>query len=89
VLINCPECKNSVSDKAVSCPFCGYPFETIRKEKERTTNNDKWLQKREREGRCIEQGLCPNCGKKLDIYKHYDLGHTIIECRSCGWADDR
>jgi hypothetical protein len=25
-LINCPDCKNSVSDNAVSCPHCGYPI---------------------------------------------------------------
>lgn len=25
-LINCPECKNTVSDKAVSCPKCGCPI---------------------------------------------------------------
>ena len=25
-LINCPECEKQVSDKAVSCPNCGYPI---------------------------------------------------------------
>lgn len=25
-LINCPECKNKVSDSAVSCPHCGFPI---------------------------------------------------------------
>lgn len=25
-LINCPECSNSVSDKAFACPRCGYPI---------------------------------------------------------------
>ena len=25
-LIQCPECKSSVSDLAASCPKCGYPF---------------------------------------------------------------
>ena len=24
-LVNCPECKRSVSDSAVACPHCGYP----------------------------------------------------------------
>ena len=26
MLIKCPECENSVSDKAYSCPHCGYPI---------------------------------------------------------------
>jgi ribosomal protein L7/L12 len=26
MLIQCPECKREVSDKAVSCPHCGYPL---------------------------------------------------------------
>jgi hypothetical protein len=25
-LINCPECHRSISDKAVTCPHCGFPF---------------------------------------------------------------
>ncbi|PYB73362.1 MULTISPECIES: zinc ribbon domain-containing protein [Rhizobium] len=25
-LIACPECNHSISDKAVSCPQCGYPM---------------------------------------------------------------
>jgi len=25
-LINCPECKKSISDKASSCPYCGNPI---------------------------------------------------------------
>lgn len=27
MLINCPECKLQVSDKALSCPHCGYPLQ--------------------------------------------------------------
>jgi len=26
-LIKCPECSNWVSDKATSCPKCGYPLD--------------------------------------------------------------
>ena len=29
-IINCPECSNSVSDKATVCPRCGYPILTSR-----------------------------------------------------------
>lgn len=28
-LINCPECNNEISDKAVSCPICGYPISAV------------------------------------------------------------
>lgn len=28
MLIKCPECELQVSDKALSCPHCGYPFQT-------------------------------------------------------------
>ena len=31
-LIQCPECRNDVSDKAETCPRCGYP---IRKKREK------------------------------------------------------
>jgi len=31
-LINCPECKNSVSDSAVSCPHCGFPIQNLKVE---------------------------------------------------------
>ena len=26
MLVKCPECELQVSDKAVSCPHCGFPF---------------------------------------------------------------
>lgn len=25
-LVTCPECMGTVSDKALACPSCGYPF---------------------------------------------------------------
>lgn len=32
-LINCPECKNQISDLAQSCPSCGYPIKSLRVER--------------------------------------------------------
>ena len=29
MLIQCPECELQVSDKALSCPHCGYPLKTF------------------------------------------------------------
>lgn len=32
MLITCPECELQVSDKAYTCPHCGYPLKTAQKE---------------------------------------------------------
>lgn len=28
-IINCPECNQNISDKAVACPYCGYPINNL------------------------------------------------------------
>lgn len=45
MLIKCPECELQVSDKAVSCPHCGYPLkeDTIKSTKKRRTNKRRRL----------------------------------------------
>lgn len=55
-LIKCPECEKEVSDKAYSCPFCGFPLsdyleeqEEIIYEQERQLNIDKRKNEYERE----------------------------------------
>lgn len=35
-LIKCPECSGTVSDKAISCPHCGYPMNTVTNTKSRS-----------------------------------------------------
>lgn len=37
-LIHCPECNHDVSDKAISCPNCGYPMNTPTSTKPRIRN---------------------------------------------------
>lgn len=32
MLISCPECNKQISDKAISCPSCGYPIQALQKE---------------------------------------------------------
>ena len=39
MLIKCPECELQISDKALSCPHCGYPLQSITKQ--RTTPRKK------------------------------------------------
>lgn len=39
MLIKCPECELQVSDKALSCPHCGYPMQPTAKRKPRNKNN--------------------------------------------------
>lgn len=40
MLIKCPECELQVSDKAVSCPHCGYPMQAdVKPRKPRNKNN--------------------------------------------------
>lgn len=49
-LIKCPECDNSISDKASACPHCGFP---IRK-------NDKTIKVQAKEG-CFLQTMNLGC----------------------------
>lgn len=44
MLINCPECELMVSDKAFSCPHCGYPMKgQKRRESAKRKRNLEWL----------------------------------------------
>ncbi len=44
MLIKCPECELQVSDKALSCPHCGYPLQsTVTPKKPRKSNKRKRL----------------------------------------------
>ncbi len=38
MLLKCPECNHDVSDKAATCPHCGYPINTPRSERPRIRN---------------------------------------------------
>lgn len=45
MLMKCPECELQVSDKAISCPHCGYPLNTqgVSLKKKRTSNKRRRL----------------------------------------------
>ncbi len=38
-LINCPECNKEISDKAVSCPNCGFPVSQVKQNNEKQNVN--------------------------------------------------
>ena len=40
-LIKCPECELQVSDKALSCPHCGYPMKKESEKKSREKSKTK------------------------------------------------
>ena len=65
-LINCPECNKEISDKATSCPNCGYPVE----KKINKNLNSSVLD------------LCPKCGKFYSSKEHFcpDCGTKMIDC---------
>ena len=46
-LIKCPECDNKISDKADSCPKCGYELHKVSNEK---SNNGMFNQKNKKDG---------------------------------------
>lgn len=37
-LLKCPECQHDVSDKAIACPHCGYPMNSLTSSKPRVRN---------------------------------------------------
>lgn len=87
-LIKCPECGREISDKAVSCPGCGYPFAEFTS-----------LEKRREEyllcpfcGEKYVNGedYCPVCGMLISSFKNDDILHEKIPnepytiCSKCG-----
>lgn len=51
-LINCPECNNEISDKAVSCPKCAFPIN--QQTSKPISKNDKGL--------TVADGVKTGCG---------------------------
>ncbi len=41
MLVSCPECELQVSDKALTCPHCGYPMQNIAKKRKPRNKNNK------------------------------------------------
>lgn len=87
-MINCPECQNSVSDKAVTCPHCGFPLDNKKSCPECGTLVSK------------DENICTSCGypfteikprinvegskKCCPICGSYDLLYTSVSTSSAG-----
>jgi len=66
-LINCPECNKEISDKAVSCPNCGYPIQEVNKPKFSSTGYN----------------VCPKCGYITDkVEKCQYCGTEMVDCHT-------
>ena len=48
MLIQCPECNLQISDKALSCPHCGFPLQTQASPKNTATSRTRRTKKRKR-----------------------------------------
>ena len=57
-LIECPECKGKVSDKAQNCPHCGYPMIDI-------LNTKEDIQKTKAVYDDMIMYYCPKCGRTI------------------------
>lgn len=36
-LVSCPECNKKISDRAISCPNCGFPFQELKKSQNKSS----------------------------------------------------
>ncbi len=88
-MTECPECKKSISDKAVMCPHCGFPIkpldiEAIRQEEARISMEKKIAAYHANEHEsvsCFEPVQeCPKCGA--------DNAVDALMCIKCGYSFD-
>ncbi|MEN8235218.1 MAG: DUF805 domain-containing protein [Actinomycetota bacterium] len=70
-LINCPECKREISDRAVACPHCGCPeaggAAAVDRLHESTVTPDRWpsIEGHEWAGTRSEALWCQTCGERV------------------------
>lgn len=95
-LINCPECGKQVSDKAYSCPNCGFPVRAIfAKENTAEMSEKKKICPYCNSADIDKEGYCNDCGMKISILKDSQqkdgdsfshIPHTI--CPKCGMKNE-
>lgn len=88
-LIKCPECSREISDRAESCPHCGFPIrEVTEKLKKIEEENQRRQMSLKRMEKCIrypgiyskekKYAFCPVCGSVELYYK------PLYTCTTCG-----
>ncbi len=77
-LVKCSECGKEISDKAISCPMCGYP---IKEESENLSSKS---------ASTTGMNVCPKCGNFIIAkQKCPDCGTNMIDCNCTEkkWTD--
>ena len=69
-LIKCPECNKEISDKATTCPNCGFPVQEINKPKFSLTGMNICPKCGTTEGKFFDwgnyvAGKCPDCNTEM------------------------
>lgn len=71
-LIKCPECNKEISDKAASCPNCGFPIQEVNRPKFSSTG----------------MNVCPKCGRFCSSKeKCPDCNTEMIDCHCTNEED--
>ncbi len=77
-LIQCPECGKEVSDKARSCPNCGYPIQSI-KEEIRKVKEELFIESEEKEIEDIEIKALENILKVIPNNQTFNIIKKLSE----------
>lgn len=74
-LIKCPECGRYVSDRANTCPNCGYPLAELNAQ---PVEPETWICPDCGNENYIDDMSCPNCGcpAQENVYPHMTNNHT-------------
>jgi Double zinc ribbon len=95
-LIQCPDCSQEVSDRAVSCPKCGFPIQEV-KPVDKTPQTVNCLECKT--GYDFYSEVCPKCGlfnsqkhryasndSRAMLWESEDATHLHVACPICGKA---
>ena len=75
-LIKCPECEKEVSDKAVTCPYCGCPISSAIKNE--NTENTSTIQSSQVENKSPIFGIAALCAAGMSLFMPYIVSIYIV-----------